>query len=109
MYFCTKVDQSGSGDWPKGNYCIMRKGYPCPEGRCPYNVNELQSGFSCLRALKIIIFINAYRVHSYKVTQTCPYETLIFHSLKAQSYPCHNNAQTCHQLFCNYLLSATQL
>ncbi|CAG2197871.1 unnamed protein product [Mytilus edulis] len=34
MYYCTKKTFSGSGKWPKGNYCIARKGGTCPSGFC---------------------------------------------------------------------------
>ncbi|OPL32926.1 hypothetical protein AM593_08842, partial [Mytilus galloprovincialis] len=32
MYYCTKTSYSGSGSWPRGNYCIARKGGSCPSG-----------------------------------------------------------------------------
>ncbi|XP_071173263.1 uncharacterized protein [Mytilus edulis] len=32
MYYCTKNTYSGSGSWPKGNYCILKYGSYCPSG-----------------------------------------------------------------------------
>nr|XP_022302103.1 uncharacterized protein LOC111110061 [Crassostrea virginica] len=31
-YYCSKTSSSGSGSWPRGNYCIMRYGSSCPSG-----------------------------------------------------------------------------
>nr|XP_034306860.1 uncharacterized protein LOC105323535 [Crassostrea gigas] len=31
-YYCSKTSYSGSGSWPRGNYCIMRYGSSCPSG-----------------------------------------------------------------------------
>nr|XP_011455971.2 uncharacterized protein LOC105348311 [Crassostrea gigas] len=31
-YYCSKTSSSGSGSWPRGNYCIMRYGSHCPSG-----------------------------------------------------------------------------
>ncbi|CAG2230279.1 unnamed protein product [Mytilus edulis] len=35
MYYCTKTISSGSGSWPRGNYCIGRYDGVCPSGFCP--------------------------------------------------------------------------
>ncbi|XP_052059669.1 uncharacterized protein LOC127700292 [Mytilus californianus] len=32
LCYCTKTTHSGSGSWPRGNYCIARKSDACPSG-----------------------------------------------------------------------------
>ncbi|CAC5419765.1 unnamed protein product [Mytilus coruscus] len=32
LCYCTKTTYGGSGSWPRGNYCIARKGGSCPSG-----------------------------------------------------------------------------
>ena len=42
--FCTKIDtNSGSGDWPSGQYCIYKFGTTCPLG---LKEGEFQKSFS---------------------------------------------------------------
>eukprot|EP00105_Crassostrea_gigas_P009417 XP_011424360.1 PREDICTED: uncharacterized protein LOC105326187 [Crassostrea gigas] len=40
-YYCSKTSYSGSGSWPRGNYCIMRYGSSCPPGKVSIIISKI--------------------------------------------------------------------